>query len=93
MLLAINRCLSFSRYKYIFDGPQQYFFMALPIGLTIYVLLFGMSASYSPVYNAWFFDPHRGYYNDVVGKVRTHLVSIKPKEAFSTAATFNTGTT
>ncbi|KAI6208914.1 Serpentine Receptor, class T [Aphelenchoides besseyi] len=73
LLLAINRCLSFSKYKYIFDGWMQYVFLLIPFTSCFIDLFFCVSASYSPVYNAWFFDPHRGYYDDLVGKYSSDL--------------------
>ncbi|KAI6231343.1 hypothetical protein M3Y95_00371600 [Aphelenchoides besseyi] len=75
LLLAVNRCLSFSKYKYIFDGWMQYVFLLFPLTTCFIALFFGLSGSYSSVYNAWFFDPHRGYYDDLVGKYSSDLHS------------------
>ncbi|KAI6180241.1 Serpentine Receptor, class T [Aphelenchoides besseyi] len=82
LLLAINRCLSFSKYKYIFDGLKPVLFKLDAIRFPVdsvhflfhrFVFLCFCFIQSSPVYNAWFFDPHRGYYDDLVGKYSSDL--------------------
>ncbi|KAI6237614.1 7TM GPCR, serpentine receptor class t (Srt) family-containing protein [Aphelenchoides besseyi] len=66
LLLAINRSLCFSTsYQHIFEGKKQYLLLSLPWLICMYVLLFGTSGAYSSISNGWYFDPHRGYKNDV----------------------------
>ncbi|KAI6204330.1 hypothetical protein M3Y94_00661500 [Aphelenchoides besseyi] len=73
LILALNRCLSFSEYKWIFVGWRQSLWMGLPIGFTVFVVLFGSAGLYNSVWGGWFFDPHRSYYDDLVGKYTSDI--------------------
>ncbi|KAI6209141.1 hypothetical protein M3Y96_00189700 [Aphelenchoides besseyi] len=68
LILSINRCLSMSRYKVIFEGPtREMFWVLLPPFVTFVVLMFGQSITYNSMLGAWFFNPHLGYYEDLNG--------------------------
>ncbi|KAI6171539.1 hypothetical protein M3Y97_01027600 [Aphelenchoides bicaudatus] len=64
LILALNRCLSFSQYKWIFTEWRQYVWIGAPIALTVGVVLFGTSGCYNSIYKGWFFDVHKSYFND-----------------------------
>ncbi|KAI6170908.1 hypothetical protein M3Y97_01103600 [Aphelenchoides bicaudatus] len=68
MVLALNRCLSYSKYIWIFKGRYELFWLALPFLTTSYVLLFGRFCVYSVISGAWFFNPHVDYYPDPTNK-------------------------
>ncbi|KAI6204408.1 hypothetical protein M3Y94_00671200 [Aphelenchoides besseyi] len=70
--IVVFRSLNTSTF---FDGWMQYVFLLFPLTTCFIALFFGLSGSYSSVYNAWFFDPHRGYYDDLVGKYSSDLHS------------------
>ncbi|KAI6175014.1 Serpentine Receptor, class T [Aphelenchoides bicaudatus] len=65
LILAINRCLAFSKYSWIFKGFwREILWLATPPTATITVALFGQSITYNSVLGAWFFNPHLRYYAD-----------------------------
>ncbi|KAI6239897.1 hypothetical protein M3Y99_00522100 [Aphelenchoides fujianensis] len=74
LILSINRCLSLSRYKVLFEGPtRELFWILLPPAVSIVVALFGQSITYNSILGAWFFNPHLGYFEDTVGAYPSDL--------------------
>ncbi|KAI6234275.1 hypothetical protein M3Y99_00823800 [Aphelenchoides fujianensis] len=68
LILSINRCLSLSRYKVLFEGPtRELFWILLPPAVSLVVAMFGQSITYNSILGAWFFNPHLGYFEDTVG--------------------------
>ncbi|KAI6175015.1 hypothetical protein M3Y97_00985000 [Aphelenchoides bicaudatus] len=66
LILAINRCLAFSKYKTLFEGAfRQAFWILLPLFASVFVIIFGQSITYNSILGAWFFNPHLGYFEDV----------------------------
>ena len=50
LILALNRCMSFSRHKWIFAGWRQKVWLAIPITFTLTVTLFGNAGVYDSTY-------------------------------------------
>jgi hypothetical protein len=50
LILALNRCLSFSRYKWIFTEWRQYVWIGFPVALAVGIMLFGETGAYNSVY-------------------------------------------
>ncbi|KAI6209912.1 Serpentine receptor class gamma [Aphelenchoides besseyi] len=67
LILAINRCLAYSHYSYLFEGKKQYLWIIAPFVYSLSILLFARSPIWNSVYQAWFFNPHLSYFNDSTG--------------------------
>ncbi|KAI6184931.1 7TM GPCR, serpentine receptor class t (Srt) family-containing protein [Aphelenchoides bicaudatus] len=64
IILAVNRCLVFTRFSYLFTGKKEYFWLGSPIVITVLIFIVGKPGFYSSVQCAYFFSPHYDYYPD-----------------------------
>jgi hypothetical protein len=62
--LALNRCLAFTHYYWIFDEWRQWIWFTLPLAYASLIFAFAQAPIYNSIYGAWFFNPHLGYFGD-----------------------------
>ncbi|CAD5232373.1 unnamed protein product [Bursaphelenchus xylophilus] len=66
-ILALNRCVCFTRANFLFKGYWQYFWYTVPLLYTIYEAVYGRPVIFNAQFCGWFFNPHMGYYDDLEG--------------------------
>ncbi|CAD5232374.1 unnamed protein product [Bursaphelenchus xylophilus] len=68
IILALNRCVSFTRLDMYFKGNWEYFWLISPWFMILYHFLYGTPVIFTPQYYGWFFNPHMGYFEDIDGQ-------------------------
>lgn len=62
--LAINRCLAFTQYYWVFDEWRQYAWLSLPLAYASLIFCFARAPIYNSVYGSWLFNAHLAYFPD-----------------------------
>ncbi|KAI6217014.1 hypothetical protein M3Y95_01245600 [Aphelenchoides besseyi] len=73
IILTLNRCLLFTSYSHIFSGRKRLLWLAFPVICALLIFIFANPGLYNPIYGAFFFNPHLGFFEDSSGKYNSQI--------------------
>ncbi|KAI6230335.1 hypothetical protein M3Y99_01069200 [Aphelenchoides fujianensis] len=67
LILAVNRCLAFTHYSWIFEEWRRYVWIAAPFVYSLLIFAFARAPIWNSIYGGYFFNPHLSYFEDRAG--------------------------